>query len=309
MNRQRAGWVVLGLMLWSTAQGIDPELYQKYKKYKSYQQSQQVETLSLARSAALSGDFEQAEQHLAAARNMAYAPDEIRAVEKLIEEERERRARLAREERERQQRLAEEERSARDAAAQAAASSEAGSTGTDSQDTVEVKLDWGYNYSSIYIPPTYKSRLERVGLFSSEYQWVTSEDLPGYTKTNLSSLYVAVNLKNNSSERMRVRYKITAREKFSISRASGNIVETGIFAIAGAGLASWLDADPKAGAALGAAASVGTQASENRWFNKEKTFTTILEPNEVRYETGRFPANKTLSEAPKITILNVEEVD
>lgn len=36
MNIRRAGWVAFGLMLWSTAQGIDPELYQKYKNYKSY---------------------------------------------------------------------------------------------------------------------------------------------------------------------------------------------------------------------------------------------------------------------------------
>ena len=310
MRFKQAACIALGLLVSHPIWAIDSDLYERYNAYKSHQQTKQVEELGRARSEANAGNFAEAEWHLEAARNMAYSPDEIRSVENLIAEERQRRERLAREERERKERLAEEERRAREAVARAKAAGDAGSTRTASRSAVDSKLNWGYDYRSLYIPPTYRARLEKYDtLFSTKYVWVMTEDLPGYTTSNLESLYFSVRLKNNSGEKKRVRYKISAREKVSISRAAGNIWEGAIFALAGAGLASWLDEDPKAGAALGAGAAMGMQHSNNRWFNKEKTFTTVLDPHEESYETGRFPVNKTLSEEPKLSILSVERVD
>jgi hypothetical protein len=63
---------------------IDSDLYQRYQSYKARQQVGQASELSEARVAAQAGNFAQAEQHLAAARNMAYAPTEVAAVEQLI---------------------------------------------------------------------------------------------------------------------------------------------------------------------------------------------------------------------------------
>ena len=98
--------------------------------------------------------------------------------------------------------------------------------------------------------------------------------------------------------------RIKARERFSVGRTTSNAVNTGFWALAGAGFASMLGADPEAGAAIGAAGALAHQGSSNQWFEKEKTFSVTLGPHQETYETGAFPVNKTLSEAPTLEILS-----
>ncbi len=96
-----------------TAAALDSNLYNRYQGYKQYQQRGQQKVLKQAREAARDWDFDLAEEHLAAARNMAYAPDEIRAVERLVADNRTAKADKERREREaaeRQRREAEEQR-------------------------------------------------------------------------------------------------------------------------------------------------------------------------------------------------------
>ena len=105
--------LLVGFACCPSAHAIDRGLYDRYQGYKQYQQRSQQEVLKLARKAARDWDFDTAEEHLNAARNMAYAPDEIRAEEQLIADNRTAKAeqeRREREEAERQRREAEEQR-------------------------------------------------------------------------------------------------------------------------------------------------------------------------------------------------------
>jgi hypothetical protein len=93
---------------------IDSELYQKYRAYKDRQQTTQDQVLRQARTALDNGDLAAAQKHLDTARHLAYAPDEISALEQDIAAEKERReqVRLAEEQRlrEEQERIAREQR-------------------------------------------------------------------------------------------------------------------------------------------------------------------------------------------------------
>ncbi|WP_223296828.1 hypothetical protein [Thiorhodovibrio frisius] len=145
-----------GVICCGTAVAIDRGLYDRYQGYKQYQERGQQELLKQARDAAKDWDFELAEEHLAAARNMAYAPDEIRAVEKLIADNRAAKAdkeRREREEAERQRRAAaeateaeeqrkrEQEEQRRLAARRSYSGSSGGSSGGGSVDFVMVDAD------------------------------------------------------------------------------------------------------------------------------------------------------------------------
>ncbi len=103
----------LTLALCTPAQAID---LQSYRKYQEHQQTAQAQELELAREALSNGDLDTAQQHLEAARNMAYAPEEIAAVEQQIATER---ARIE------QARRASEPRETQSAAQSAASSSTA----------------------------------------------------------------------------------------------------------------------------------------------------------------------------------------
>ncbi len=103
----------LALALCAPAQAIDAELYQKYQAYKERQQATQGQELEQARAALRSGDLDTAQQHLEIARNLAYAPDAVSALEQEIatEKNRQEQERLAQERlaREQQERLRAEE--------------------------------------------------------------------------------------------------------------------------------------------------------------------------------------------------------
>lgn len=312
MQMKQIVLIVTSLFLWSSAHAIDSSMYQRYKSYKSSQQSQQLKELERARAAARAGDFSEAEDLLDVARDMAYSPEEIHSVEKLIASERQRRERLAEEERQRKARIAareKAEREAREAADRAQRTVDSGSTGLASSGAVKHELDWSYDYRSIYVPATYRTELKRNGFFSNNYHWETSQDTPGYTHSELVRLYFSVNLKNTSNQRLRVKYKISAMEKIGVGKVVGNAFQAGMFALLGAVFSEKLGLEPKEGAMLGAGGALAYQKSTNQWFKKEKTFTAILEPNGEIYEGGYFPVSKTLTKSPELEIVSVERVD
>ena len=83
-----------------------------YAKYKKHKARQQVSVLEQAKKAANDWAFDEAEQLLEQAQNMAYTPKKLKAIESLISKQRlaksdkERREREAKAEKERQQQLA-----------------------------------------------------------------------------------------------------------------------------------------------------------------------------------------------------------
>lgn len=309
--------LAVGLGWCGLAQAVDQELLQRYQ---ARQQVHQSEYLSQARQAALRGDFAEAERQLATARNLAPNPSEVAAVETLIRDgkarvEQERLARLEqerlaresaeRERREQEARLA-AERSRQEAARQAqATASSASSSAGGGAGRLESSLDFNYDYSKVYTPPVYESRLKERGIIFKEYVWETQERMPGYTSSTLERVYFSVRLKNGTGSPMEVSYRIKARERFSVGRTASNATKAGFWAVAGYVVAAGAGVDPEAGAALGAAGAVAHQAGSNQWFDKTKDFTVTLAPGEERYETGSFPVNKTLSENPSIEILRV----
>jgi len=215
---------------------------------------------------------------------MAYAPTEVAAVEQLITAERSQREQLAREERQRR----EADERARVQAAQVAASGDAGSSGSGSSNAVDYGMDWGYDTHDIYVPPEYQSELKYRQYFTfREYYWETTETRPGYSYQSYDKVYFSVHLKNNASRPV-------------------NVVQTGMWALAGAGLASFLGAKGEDGLVAGAAYGLARQHSENQRFTKEKPFSVTLGPNEERYETGAFPINKQLAESPTFHFLGVD---
>jgi hypothetical protein len=80
--------LVAGLVHGANAGAVDRALYDQYQGYKQRQQRGQQEVLEQARAAARNWDFAEAEKQLATARNMAYTPDDLRAVEQLIADNR-----------------------------------------------------------------------------------------------------------------------------------------------------------------------------------------------------------------------------
>lgn len=302
--------LMVGMVLGDGALAIDSELYQKYQMLKSRQQDSQLVALEQARAALQEGDLETAESKLATARHLAYAPDQIAAMEQAIADERDRQEqqRIARAEAERK----EKERLARAEARRQASESRATastSTGSGSSGRLVSSLDWGYEYNDIYVPPTYESELKRRGIFFPEYYLETRQTMSGYTISDLEKVYFAVKLKNTTNNSMRVTYKISAREQFSVGRAVGTTANAAGWGLVGAALGSLFgDGDPdavKAGAALGGAYGVARQSERNEWFEKSKTFTRTLDPGEEVYETGVFPVSQRLSNSPKLEIISV----
>lgn len=289
--------LMVGMVLGDGALAIDSELYQKYQMLKSRQQDSQLVALEQARAALQEGDLETAESKLATARHLAYAPDQIAAMEQAIADERDRQE---------QQRIARAEARRQASESRAAAST---STGSGSSGRLVSSLDWGYEYNDIYVPPTYESELKRRGIFFPEYYLETRQTMSGYTISDLEKVYFAVKLKNTTNNSMRVTYKISAREQFSVGRAVGTTANAAGWGLVGAALGSLFgDGDPdavKAGAALGGAYGVARQSERNEWFEKSKTFTRTLDPGEEVYETGVFPVSQRLSNSPKLEIISV----
>lgn len=318
--------LVIGLMLSSSAQAVDADLYQRYQAYKSRQQSTQNQTLEEARSALKTGDLEVAQKHLDIARNLAYTPEAISALERQIAEEKTRREqeKLAKEKREKeeQERLAKEKKEQeektrlaeleRDKERQAKATAKTVSV---SRSDLESSLSWGYDSYDIYVPEKYEIQLKERGIFFKEYYLEATQTQPAQTHEVVVNVYFAVKLKNPTNRSVRVTYKIKAREQFSISRAADNTVETGLWALGGAlaitALGSLSDKryDPdtaKIGALVGGAYGLSRQKQNNEWFDKEKTFTATLAPNEEIYETGKFPVYQKLTNSPTLEIVNVQ---
>lgn len=157
------------------------------------------------------------------ARHLAYAPDEIGAVERQLAETRER---LAREERERQERIAQEvrERQAHIAVANAASSTTAAAA-------IESSLDWDYSYNKVYVPAAYETRLRESGIWFKEYSLETSQKYAGFTSSTLEKVYFSVRLRNPASHAVQVTYKIKAREQFSVGKALGNTTKAGFWGV------------------------------------------------------------------------------
>ncbi len=108
----------LTLSLCAPVLAIDSELYQKYQAYKERQQVTQGQALEQARAALRNGDLDAAQQHLATARNLAYAPEAISALEQEIADEKNRRE---------QARLAEQQQPAAEQSSNASGSASSGS--------------------------------------------------------------------------------------------------------------------------------------------------------------------------------------
>lgn len=174
---------------------------------------------------------------------------------------------------------------------------------------VKTELTWDYNYSSIDIPPSYRTELKEEGIFFKDYYWETTQDTPGYTVTDLQDIYFSIRIQNKANHPVRVKFEVTALEKFSVIKTAGKVIKTGIWGAVGAAAAAYVtDGDEdaiKAGAALGATASYASQVNNNELFTKQKSFTENLGPNEIKYVTGKFPLSKHLEEYPKIKILSV----
>ncbi len=143
MNLQRIQLLALSTgAIYCGIAAADTGLLQRYQGYKQYQARGQQELLEQIREEAKDWKFDLAEEHLAAARNMAYAPDAIRAVERLIADNRTAKAdkeRREREEAQRQRREAEKQRQREEQERQAAQRSYASSGGSSSGGAT---VDW-----------------------------------------------------------------------------------------------------------------------------------------------------------------------
>lgn len=301
------------LLLWfayGSAVAVDAELMEQYRAHKARQQTQllveQEMALEQARAALSAGDLAAAQSRLADLRAYGYAAAELAVLEDRVKA-----GRRAQEERQRQERIAREARERAYRARLAAAAREREQTAAAEVRTGRLisSLDWGYGYDEVHVPPTYETKLKDRGFFFRDYYFETRQKSPGFTVTDLEEVYFAVRLKNPTDQPMRVTYRITAREEFSVGRAVGTTANAAGWGLVGAALGGLLGGDEdsaKAGAALGGAYGLSRQAERNEWFEKSRTFSVTLKPGQETYETGKFPVSKRLSNAPKLKIVSVD---
>lgn len=299
--------IVLTFLLACPTYAVDRERFKQLKAAK------QQRLLNEAKKAAAIEDVGGAEQLLEAAERASYNPEAVGEVKEYVDdqrtvlaererrerEERERIARLEREEREQKER---QRRERKERERKIAASTVASATKED----VNAKLSWDYSSRNIYVPPTYKTERRMEGWPFPEYVWETKVDRPSYSYSDLEKVYFSVRLKNTTNSSRRVTYRITARERFSVSKVVGNTFATALMAFAGGVVADALDVDFSIGAAAGAGYELSNQQRNDAWFQKTRSFTVTLNPFEERFESGSFRVKKSLVNSPQLQIVKVE---